>query len=118
MEIAYQMIGLRVKTDGTLANLNEKLKPYNLVADKECDEIPASVRRLSDAVGFERYNIFHSSGDDPDSARDYCLGILLGNTGYGSGDVVETDLSDLESAVNTIRADIPDAKSLTFSHWV
>ena len=108
------MAGIRLATNGTVEDLDSKLARYNLVANED----ETSVRRLSDQETERRYSLEHSFGDYADGPRDWCVGLVVGTTGYGLSKVIETELISIETALKTVKEDIPDADILVFSHWI
>ena len=115
MEIAYLMAGKRFQARD-VTDLNQQLAPYNLRTNS--DDVCEGVRRQSDAPETLRYLIQQSHGDPADfSGHDVVVGKELGNTGYGHPDIVEKEPSDLETALNEVRTDIPDAKIIAGSYW-
>ncbi len=114
MEIAYLMVGKRIRATD-VADLNRQLAVYKLVSNLSDARLEHfSVRRISDLRDTRRYDLTQSVGDSAD-----ILGydLIVGKSIHPDKDVVETELSDLESALNEVREDIPDAKIIAGSYW-
>ncbi|MBR9691459.1 hypothetical protein GOV06_01610 [Candidatus Woesearchaeota archaeon] len=115
MEIAYLMVGKRFQARD-IADLNQQLAQYNLRTNS--DDVCEGVRRSSDSQGMSRYLIQQSRGDPAEfEGYDVVVGKELGNSGHGQPDVVEVEPSQLESTLNEVKEDVPDAKLIAGSYW-
>ena len=118
MEIAYLMAGKRFQARD-VADLNQQLSKHNLVSNLSRDGAgDLSVRRLIESQGTSRYDMTQSVGDPADTkGYDVIVGKTIGTNGYGQSDVVEKEPSELEIALNEVRADIQDAKIIVGSYF-
>ena len=126
MEKVYLMAGKRFQVGSVETKaVNDALSHYNLVMNVSSGGLwDSTVRRTVDHVGTHRLSLEHSFGDEADfgvhtKGYDFCVGKVIGNTGYGGlPEVIETETSEIEKVLQEVRQDIPDAKVLAFSHWV
>ena len=118
MEIAYLMAGKRIRARD-VADLNNKLAQYQLVSNLSTrGEGSFSARRIADPEGASRYNLTKSVGDPADKqGYDVVVGRTIGENGYEQEDIVEKEISELESVLDEVKIDIPDAKIIAGSHW-
>lgn len=83
MEISYLIAGKRFQADD-IADLNSKLSQYGLISNLNEQGLGnLSVRKKSDEVTNNRYDIVQTYGDPADFDNyDVCVGKLIGTNGY------------------------------------
>ena len=118
MEISYLIAGKRFQADD-VADLNSKLSEYGLISNlNEKGLGNLSVRRITEEVTSNRYDIVQTYGDPANFENyDVIIGNLISKKGYGDDDVKEVELSELEKSLNEVNEDISDAKILLGSYW-
>ncbi len=118
METPYLIAGKRFRADN-VSELNKKLFEYGLISNLNNEGLGnLSVRKISDGVTNNRYDIVQTYGDSADSDFfDVIVGKLVAKNAYNHDDVEEVELSNLEEALNEVRQDIPEAKILLGSYW-
>ena len=110
MEIVYLMAGKRFQANNQ-KDLEKQLSQYSLT-------FHLGIRRLSDPIGFSRYDVVQAFGDSTDvQGSDVCIGKLIDKNGYNRPKVMVAELSTLEEALEEVKKDIPDAKILIGSYW-
>lgn len=113
MEITYMMAGKRFQAQD-LDDVNNQLQAYKLVTTS--DDICDGVRKVSEQD--RKYVITQSHGDSADfSGYDIVIGTEIADNGYEQPDVQAVDLLNLETKLNEVREDIPDAKIIFGSYW-
>lgn len=115
--VVYIIAGKRFKAGG-VKDLHEQLALYKLVTDLDNEGLGGwGARRISDNNGMHRYDMINTVGDSADvNGFDVCIGKLIGDT--HKGEVVETDVFELEASLAEVRQEIPDAKILGGSYWI
>ena len=114
MEVTYIMAGKRFQAKDILG-LNSQLQKYELVT--KSDDVCEGVRRISEKD--RKYIIQQSSGDCCPNfdGYDVVVGTEIADNGYGQPDVQTIVLSNLETKLNEVREDIPDAEIVFGSYW-
>lgn len=108
MEISYVVAGKRFEVQDE-SELNEKLKEYNLVYDRNRGD----VRRSSDPENMGRYEAIFFDGE----TSDVVVGKEIASNGYGKPDFPVVSLDYAEMKLSEVKEDIPDAQVLLFSMW-